>query len=370
MAKIMGFANLHGNKSLGPLSENRPLGSTSFLGRYALMDFTLSNFSNSGIDKVGILIETQPRSIMKHLGSTNVFNNNTKLGFEQVLYNEKNANNPLYNHDLNNLKANDWLILDHKPDVIVIAPIDLLYTLDFRPIIKQHLENQEPITLVISKVKQAKKQFLLADSVTLTQGRVSNMIQNQGTKEELDISLDTYVISTSFLNQMMDMGPKISSTFGVKEILHFLLTQEKQTFAAYRYTGYVRPFESLESYFENSMAFLDYGFRNKFFTDDWPIYTVSHNTAPARFGSSSVVQNSMIANGAKIYGTVINSIISRNVTIEVGATVKDSIIFTDSRVGKDVTIQHAIIDKYVRVEKTKLLAGKDIPLYIKQGEKI
>jgi glucose-1-phosphate adenylyltransferase len=196
------------------------------------------------------------------------------------------------------------------------------------------------------------------------------MIQNQGTKEELDISLDTYVISTSFLNQMMDMGPKISATFGIKEILRFLLTQDKQTFAAYRYTGYVRPFESLESYFENSMAFLDYEFRNKFFTDDWPIYTVSHNTAPARFGSSSVVQNSMIANGAKIYGTVINSIISRNVTIEVGATVKDSIIFTDSRVGKDVTIQHAIIDKYVRVEKTKLLAGKDIPLYIKQGEKI
>jgi glucose-1-phosphate adenylyltransferase len=66
MAKIMGFANLHGNKNLGPLTENRPLGSTSFLGRYGLMDFTLSNFSNSGIDKVGILIETQPRSVMKH----------------------------------------------------------------------------------------------------------------------------------------------------------------------------------------------------------------------------------------------------------------------------------------------------------------
>jgi glucose-1-phosphate adenylyltransferase len=149
-----------------------------------------------------------------------------------------------------------------------------------------------------------------------------------------------------------------------------LLTQEKQTFASYRYTVYVRPFDSLESYFENSMAFLDYGFRNKFFTDDWPIYTISHNTPPARFGSSSIVKNSMIANGAKIYGTVINSIISRNVTIEVGATVKDAIIFTDSRVGKDVSIQHAIIDKYVRVEKTKLLAGKDIPLYIKQGENI
>jgi len=370
MAKIMGFANLHGNKNLGALTENRPLGSTSFLGRYGLMDFTLSNFSNSGVDKVGILIETQPRSIMKHLGSTNVFNNNTKLGFEQVLYNEKNANNPLYNHDLNNLKANDWLILDHKPDVVVIAPIDLLYTLDFKPIIKEHLENQEPITVVITKVKTAKTKFLLADAVNLSQGRIINMFQNQGTKDELDISLETYVISKSFLNQLMEMGPKISATFGIKEILRYLLNQENQSFFAYRFTGNVTPFDSLESYFENSMAFLDYGFRSKFFNDEWPIYTVSHNTPPARFGSSSIVKNSMIANGAKIYGTVINSIISRNVTIEVGATVKDAIIFTDSRVGKDVVIQHAIIDKYVRVEKTKLLAGKDIPLYIKQGENI
>jgi glucose-1-phosphate adenylyltransferase len=370
MATIMGFANLHGNKNLGSLTENRPLGSTSFLGRYGLMDFTLSNFSNSGIDKVGILIETQPRSIMKHLGSTNVFNNNTKLGFGQVLYNEKNANNPLYNHDLNNLKVNDWLVLDHKPDVIVIAPIDFLYTLDFKPIIKQHLESKEPITLVITKAKTAKTQFLLADAVNITQGRVTNMFQNQGTKDELDISLETYVISKSFYNQLMEMGPKISATFGIKEILRYLLNQENQSFIAYRFTGSVRPFDSLESYFENSMAFLDYGFRNKFFTDDWPIYTVSHNTAPARFGPASIVKNSMIANGAKIYGTVINSIISRNVTIEAGATVKDSIIFTNSKVGKDVVIHHAIIDKYVRVEKTKLLAGKDIPLYIKQGENI
>jgi dipeptidyl aminopeptidase/acylaminoacyl peptidase len=54
MLKVMGYCNLHGNKQLGPLTEARPLASTSFLGRYALMDFTLSNFSNSDIDKVGI----------------------------------------------------------------------------------------------------------------------------------------------------------------------------------------------------------------------------------------------------------------------------------------------------------------------------
>jgi glucose-1-phosphate adenylyltransferase len=116
------------------------------------------------------------------------------------------------------------------------------------------------------------------------------------------------------------------------------------------------------------MEFLDYEFRNKVFPDAWPIYTVSHNTAPARYGPKAVIKNSMIANGAKINGTVINSIISRNVVIEAGARVQNAIIFTDTLIGEQVIVQNAVIDKYVRVEKTKLLAGKETPLYIRQGE--
>jgi len=370
MPKIMGFCNLHGNKSLGPLTENRPLGSTSFLGRYALMDFTLSNFSNSGIDKVGILIETQPRSIMKHLGSTNVFNNNTKLGFEQVLYNEKHSMNPLYNHDLNNLKANDWLILDHRPDVIVIAPSDLLYTLDFQPVIKQHLESKEKLTMVYARTKKCKKQFLFADAITLKDGRVVGTFQNQGTRDELDISLDTFVISKDYLMELLELGPQISATFGLKELIRHLVNQTGVTFGSYKLTGYLRAFDSLDSYFENSMEFLEFEFRNKVFIDGWPIYTVSNNTPPARYGANAMIKNSMIANGAKINGTVINSIISRNVVVEEGARIENAIIFTDTKVGKDVVIQRAIIDKYVKIEKTKLLAGKESVLYIKQGEKL
>jgi len=370
MTKIMGFCNLHGNKSLGPLTENRPLGSTSFLARYALMDFTLSNFSNSGIDKVGILIETQARSIMKHLGSTNVFNNNTKLGFEQVLYTEKHANNPLYNHDLNNLRANDWLLLDNKPDVVIIAPSDILYTFDFKPLIKQHLEQKEKVTMVYSKIKTGKTQFKTCDVVSLQQGRVGGLLQNLGSKDDVDVSLDTFVISTAYLYQLLTLAPTISATFSLKELVRHLLNQGTETFGAYKHNGYARSFDGLQSYFDYSMEFLDYDFRRKVFTEDWPIYTISHNTAPASYGPNAIVKNSMIANGAKIYGTVINSIISRNVVIEEGARVENSIIFTDTKVGADVTVKEAIVDKYVKIEKTKLLAGKESPLYIKQGEKL
>jgi glucose-1-phosphate adenylyltransferase len=370
MAKIMGFCNLHGSKQLGPLTENRPLGSTSFLGRYALMDFTLSNFSNSGIDKIGILVETNPRSISKHLGTSNVFNNNTKLGFEMVLFNDKVSHNPLYNHDLHNLKANDWLILDHKPDVIVIAPADMLYTMDFRPVIQQHIENKEKLTLVYTRMKNCKTSALYADMVTIQEGRLTHMVQNQRNQHEGDVSLDTYIISRSFLEMMFEKGPQISATYGIKELLRYFLSQGEETFGTFAYKGYVRSFESLESYFQQSMEFLDYRFRSNVFDPDWPIYTISNNTPPARMGEKAVINNSMIANGAVIHGTVINSIISRNVVIEAGAHVENAILFTNSRVGKDVTIRHAILDKHVRVEKTKALIGKETPIYIKQGEKL
>ena len=364
----MGYCNLHGNKQLGPLTEARPLASTSFLGRYALMDFTLSNFSNSDIDKVGILIENQPRSIMKHLGTNNVFNSNTKLGYEQILYNEKQANNPLYNHDLNNIRANDWLLLEGKPDVVVIAPSDVLYTLDFRPIIKDHLERKEKLTMVYSRIKHGKSHFLEGDVVTVVQNRITHMLPNPGTKDDVDVSLETYVISIDYLKSLLKLGPSLSATFSLKELLRYLMNQDGQSFSAYKYSGYLRSFFGLKAYFDFSMEFLDYEFRNKVFPDAWPIYTVSHNTAPARYGPKAVIKNSMIANGAKINGTVINSIISRNVVIESGARVQNAIIFTDTLIGEQVIVQNAVIDKYVRVEKTKLLAGKETPLYIRQGE--
>jgi glucose-1-phosphate adenylyltransferase len=366
----MGFCNLHGARSLGPLTESRPLASTSFLGRYALMDFTLSNFSNSGIDKVGILIESQPRSIMKHLGTTNVFNTNTKLGFEQVMYNEKQANNPLYNHDLNNIKANDWVLLETKPDVIVVAPSDILYTLDFAPIIKEHLEKKENLTIIYTRIRNGKTHFLDGDQVAFNQSRIVNMSRNLGLKDDVDVSMDTFIFSRAFFQKVLELGPSLSATFGLKEVIRHLLNQNGDSFNGYKYTGYVRSFYGLNLYYDFSMELLNEETREKLFPENWPIYTISHNTPPARYGKQAVVKNSMIANGAKINGTVINSIISRNVVVNEGAHVENAIIFTDTRIGKDVKIQKAIVDKYVQIEKTKVLAGKDTPLYIKQGEKL
>lgn len=368
MIKVMGFCNLHGNRSLGPLTESRPLGSTSFLGRYALMDFTLSNFSNSGIDKVGILVENRMRSITKHLGSTNVFNTNTKLGFEQILVNELAMGNPIYNHDLNNLRNNDWILYEHKPDIIVVAPADILYVLDFKKVIEDHVKKQADITLLYTQISDGKQHFLDGEEVFIKDDLVLSLQHNQCVKDDLDVSMDTYIFSRQGLENIFKKAKKLSSTFGIKDVLRHLINLDHEKVYAHKHTGYVRSFFDLRLYYDFSMEMLNYDLRKSVFLENWPIYTVTNNTPPARYGSQAVVKNSMIANGAKIFGTVKNSIISRNVVIEAGAVVENSIIFTDSHIGKDIYIKKAVIDKYCQIQHTKKLEGNALPVYIRQGE--
>ena len=106
MAKVVGIANLHSDVSLKGLTERRPVASVSFLGRYGIIDFVLSNLSNSNVDNVGVLIKEKPRSLFKHLGNGNSWNFNSKSGGVSLLYNEKYANNNMYNQDINNLVEN------------------------------------------------------------------------------------------------------------------------------------------------------------------------------------------------------------------------------------------------------------------------
>ena len=90
MRKVIGICNLHNEPSLGGLTEKRPLGAVTFLGRYGLIDFTLSNFSNSHIERVYVLIRNGIVALRRHVGSGAIWTNNTKLGFIELLLNENN----------------------------------------------------------------------------------------------------------------------------------------------------------------------------------------------------------------------------------------------------------------------------------------
>ena len=117
--------------------------------------------------------------------------------------------------------------------------------------------------------------------------------------------------------------------------------------------------------------FLSYEVRKDLFKEDWPIYTTTHNTPPAIYGADAKVCNSFIANGSNIQGTVINSIISRDVVIEKGAVVKNCILFSGTKVGKNSQLEYVVADKNVKIKEIKELHGEaDHYTYISFGANI
>ncbi|MGI6734795.1 MAG: glucose-1-phosphate adenylyltransferase subunit GlgD [Bacilli bacterium] len=370
--KVLAYLNLHHSPRLGPLTVSRSSAVVSFLGRYAIMDFMLSNFSNSGFDRVATLVDNHPDSVLKHFGSRNTFNINTKLGLEIIAYNEAGSKaGPRYNTDVANIKFNSWILEQTDPDYIVVAPSYFVLPLDFRPILKQHIANKSKVTAVYQRVYNARNEYIGRSIFDLnTDGHVINISRNKGEKDERNIGLETYIFSRDAFEFLIKDAQKISSFYTLSDIVAYHALKDLRV-DTYEYLGYMRCFDSYQHYYDYSFELLNYRIRRQLFLPHWPIYTVTHDTPPAKYEATADVNNAFIANGSLICGTIRNAIISRNVKVEEGAVVENSIIFTDSIVRRNKIISHAIIDKQAEVAVAAELAGTpDDIIYVRKGDRV
>ncbi len=369
MRRVIGFCNLHVSPDIGELTSSRSLASTSFLGRFAFIDFTLSNFSNSGIDEIGVLCKHHIRSLNKHLGFHNSWNLNTKIGKNVIMQNEEYYHNPRYNNDLNNIRANDWFLLASSADLVVIAPVHFLCAIDYSKVIDEHIKSNADITIVYTHMTNAKVDSVGYDKLLFNEdsNKVHHIRQNRGIDDEADISMESYVMSMSTLKRILKESSEQSAVFSLSEFLAYNV--KKYDIRGYRYDGFVRIVDSMAKYLEVSTELLSYDARKELFKPEWPIYTVTHDTPPTRYGRKADVSNSFVANGAIINGKVENSVISRGVVIGEGAVIKNSVILGYCVVGNDTILENCIVDKYARVITVKKLNGTSKnPLYVKQGD--
>jgi len=368
MAKVIGILNLHGSPDLGALNKTRSVSSTSFLGRYAFMDFTLSNFSNSNIDRQAVLVEKNLRSIIQHVGFGHAWNENTKLGGLTLLYDEPYASTKGYNHDINNLLENSWYLKGTVGDVVVIAPAHIIYSIDFRPLIEDHIKNHHRISVLYHKLDNAKSSFIGEDIAEIDErGFLRSLSINQGEKDNVNISMETYIIDKEVLKGLLQVGHKTSSFFNMRQTLGILV--KDMPIYTYEHEGYIRCFDSLEKYFQYSLELLDYDTFHSLFSDVWDLYTKTYDTPPAKYGSDSEVSGSFIANGCIIKGAVKNSVLARDVTVEEGALLENCIILSGSYISENTHLKNVVCDKEARILHAKELVGeKGKPQFIQRGD--
>ena len=375
MKNVVALVNLHNSPDCGLLTEKRPLASTTVLGRYAFIDFALSNLTNSGIDDIGIMIKNHSRSIIKHMRSDNTYLKNSKTGYLNYMINEEGIHNPFYNTDLNNIAQNDYFLYEPDCKYVLIVPVGIVYKVNYAEIIREHIKSGKLFSVVYSKVENAGKDFFGLNKITVNAlGNVQKIDQVDPKDKEALIGLKTYVCNSSALKGAFPKLKNISNVFSLDDLMLYIQKYGDIDIHAIEYTGSVHYVNTLNKYYDISMKFKD-NLKNKesakIFTENWKIFTRTHDTRPVYYGEKSSVKDSVIANGCTINGTVKNSILARNVTIEEGAVVEDSIIFSDSVVKAGVHLKGVIADKLTKfVSKKEVVSEKGEHIYIPQGETI
>ena len=371
MSKVLGILNFEPSYvHVKGLEDFRPISATSILGRYRVLDFMLSNFTNSGIDSIKVYIKNRERSAVEHITRTS-YNINSKKGKIHLLHGDNNfANNDLFNVDILAFKTYMEFVDVENPSYVVIAPSHFIFKQDFSELLDYHIKSKNDITILYHNANNTDTSYLMGDILTIDdKKRVTEFHKNRGKYKNGNVSLETYVMSTLTFKQLVEEASTTSSLYSLSDIVADCVRAMK--IGAYQHRGFCACISTLKAYYDANMQIKKEKELTRLINEDWPIYTMTNDSCPTLYKPGATVKGSIVANGCQIEGTVINSVIGRNVIIKEGAFVKDSIVLPDTFIDKNVKMDHAVVDRLTIITHVKDLRGTDEePIYIKRGDRI
>lgn len=371
MNKAFGIINFAGNHiQVDGLQEYRPVGAFSFLGRYRVIDFPISNMSNSGIDTIQVYVRRKPRSLTEHLGTGRHYNINSKRGKLHIMYAESSQVSDIYNTDIAAFIENMDCLQQLKQPYVVIAPSYMIYTADYKAFIDAHAESGADISIMYHAVDNAKESFFNCSVLEINKQKgVLSIEPNRGNAKNRNISMDTYVMKTELFLELVNKAHKMSSMYSLADMIDEMCGE--LDIRAIPHRGYFAAITDFNSYYQANMALIDIKNAMNLFDAEWPVYTRTNDSCPTQYFEGSSVKSSVVSNGCLIEGTVENSIIGRGCVIKPGAVVKNCVISADVIIGKDVHAENLVVDKHAKLIRGKrIIASPDKPGYIKRDDSL
>jgi len=386
--RALGIINFEDNTAdVGGLDDYRPVPAIAFMGRYRVIDFILSNMTNSGIQNVQVYCKEKPRNLMEHLGTGQHYNINSKRGKLQLLFQEASQVNQIYNTDIEAFEENLSFIERMTNEYVVIAPSYMIYTQDYNKLLDAHIESGADVTMLYHRVTTAKDAFVNCDVLTLTRDKtVTAITRNDGSKKTANISMATYVMTKDQLIKLIKEAKEFSSAYTLPQIINELLAShapgdddatdwpedaKSLNVKAVQHKGYFASCMDFKDYVSANLDLLDMSQAESLFTPGWTIYTRTNDSCPTKYCEEASVKRSMISNGCVIRGTVEDSVLGRGVKIGKGAVIKNCIIAAYVTIGDGVTLEGQVVDKWASVTKTKnIVSDPENPGYIRRADRL
>lgn len=367
------FSSLN-NNTLSRLTSDRTVAAIPFACRYRLIDFALSNMVNADISNIYIVANYKYRSLLEHLGSGkdwDLARREDGITFISPFQSSHQADNKMFSTHMEALKSMKEYIGEIREEYVVLMDSDTALTIDISDVIRSHESTGADVTIVSSRVApdySAKTPRMMISSVA---GKVTQIAMGSTYDERHpELSLGIYVMKAAHLRNIIDEA----EAYNLGSFTMYLLKSCKSSsYMTYQYNGFAASVSSFLDYYKYSMELVnnESARESLLWKKEAPIFTRVHNSAPTKHSSSAKVENSLIADECNIEGTVINSVIFRDVTIEKGAVVKNCVLFHGTHVCKNAELNCIVADKDVLVTDGVKLSGNDnMPFYIQKGRKI
>lgn len=313
-------------------------------GKYRIIDFPLSNCTNSGIDTVGVLTQYQPLVLNDYIGNGQPWDLDKLHGGVHVLppY-QTNAGASWYEGTANAIYQNMSFIERYDPEYVIILGGDHIYKMDYSKMLQFHKQHQADSTIAVLDVPMEEASrfgIMTCDE----ENRVVDFTEKPKEPKSTLASMGIYIFTWKKLKQYLIENENANSgskDFG-KDIIPAMLAAGERLFA-YAFEGYWKDVGTLDSLWEANMDLLSPSVPLDLYDKEWKIYSRNLNMPPQYIGDKAAVENSMISEGSEINGTVDFSIIFSGAVVEENATVKYSIIMPGTVIKAGAVVEYAIV---------------------------
>ncbi len=333
------------------LTNNIAKPAVAFGAKYRIIDFPLSNCINSGIDTVGVLTQYEPLELNEYIGNGQPWDLDRAFGGVHILspYQAKKKSS-WFEGTANAIYQNMHFMQKYNPDYVLILSGDHIYKMDYAAMLRTHKETGADCTIAAIEVpmKEASRFGILN---TRENGEIYEFEEKPKQPKSNLASMGIYIFTAAKLYKYLaedDADPNSEKDFG-KNILPKMLAAGEKMYS-YRFSGYWKDVGTISSLWESNMDLLGSNPVFDVSDADWKIHSRNPLAPPEYVGDKAIVQNSMVALGCEIEGTVQNSVLASNVVVEEGAVVKDSVIMAGTVVKAGAQVVYSIVDENVTVE--------------------
>lgn len=355
---------------LGKLTKDVAKPAVPFGGRYRIIDFALSNCTNSNVKNVGVITQYQPLVLNSHIGNGEPWGLNGVNSGVTILQPYSSQEGSKWFEGTSHAVYQNIAYIDQlNPEYILILSGDHIYKMDYEAMLESHKERGASLTVSVMEVpRDEASRFGIMN--TDEADRIIEFEEKPKEPKSNLASMGIYIFNWKRLREVLVNGYSKGNPmedFGGDVIPAYI--ESGENVFAYRFKGYWKDVGTIGSLHQASMEFLDLQMELNITDKSWRIYSRNDISAPQYVTADADVKDSLVGDGCYVSGHIHHSILSQNVQVQGNTVIDDSFIMSGTTIGENVTIKYAIVGENAKIgDNVEIIGTPDDILVVGHGE--